>query len=207
MGEAGELAAGRADYRASLARRPDSELHRLPLARCLVSGPGRGDPDEAVRWARMAVDAEARDAPYRHILGLALYRAGRFAEAAAELEPNIPRDPTGPASTGCSWRCAGIGWAGSPTRGPPWPRPCAGGPRGGHEPRPGRLVRGFLHEADRSSKGRRPTAPTWRRPVSRRSPPVIGIGITTADSRPSGRTITDRSRSPACVPSGPGERP
>ena len=31
--------------------------------------------------------------PFRRTLGLALYRAGRYAEAAAELESHIPRDP------------------------------------------------------------------------------------------------------------------
>ena len=37
---------------------------------------------------------------YRQILGAALYRAGRFAEAAAELESNIPRNPE---SAGLDW--------------------------------------------------------------------------------------------------------
>ena len=44
-----------ADYRAALARRPDSDLADHALARLLAEEPGRGDPEEAVRRARLAV--------------------------------------------------------------------------------------------------------------------------------------------------------
>jgi len=47
--------------------------------------PGRGGADEAVRWARKAVELEP-DPNYRNTLGAALYRAGHFAEAGLELK-------------------------------------------------------------------------------------------------------------------------
>jgi tetratricopeptide (TPR) repeat protein len=80
-----------ADYRASLARRPDSAVTANELAWCLVSKPGRGDADEAVRWARQAVACAPKDANIRNTLEVALYRAGLFREAAQELEPNSMR--------------------------------------------------------------------------------------------------------------------
>jgi tetratricopeptide (TPR) repeat protein len=82
-----------ADYRAALARRPESIIAEHALARLLAEAPGRGDPEEAVGRARSAVRRWPSRPEYRRTLGLALYRAGRFAEAAAELELNIPRDP------------------------------------------------------------------------------------------------------------------
>jgi predicted Zn-dependent protease len=63
------------------------------LARLLAEGPGRGDPEEAVRRARAALSHWPTRPVFHQTLGLALYRADRFAEAAAELEFNIPRDP------------------------------------------------------------------------------------------------------------------
>jgi WD40 repeat protein/tetratricopeptide (TPR) repeat protein len=77
-----------ADYRASLAKKPDSAFAANNLAWCLASVPGRGDPSEAVYWARRAVALQPT-VTYRNTLGTALYRAGRFAEAAAELEKNV----------------------------------------------------------------------------------------------------------------------
>jgi tetratricopeptide (TPR) repeat protein len=84
-----------ADYRATLARLPEARLAPHGLARCLVWRPGRGDPVEAVHWARLAVARRPDNGAVRRTLGLALYRAGHFAEAAAELESNLPRDPGG----------------------------------------------------------------------------------------------------------------
>jgi len=77
------------DFRAFLARNPDSELVANTLAWCLASKPGRGNADEAVRWARKAVELVPGDTDYRNTLGAALYRAGRYAEAALELERDI----------------------------------------------------------------------------------------------------------------------
>jgi WD40 repeat protein len=87
-----------ADYRATLARLPMSVRASYSLARCLAWRPGRGDAVEAVHRARWAAASWPENAPAtRRTLGLALYRAGQFAEAAAELESNIPRDPGGAA--------------------------------------------------------------------------------------------------------------
>ena len=77
------------DYRRSLARDPNSAAVANELAWCLSSAPGRGDADEAVRWARKAVALVPSDVDYRNTLGVALYRAGRFAEAAVELERDV----------------------------------------------------------------------------------------------------------------------
>jgi len=77
-----------ADHRASLSRRPDSATTANSLAWNLVASPGRGDPDEAVRWARKAVELEPLPG-YRNTLGTALYRAGQLSQAAVELERNV----------------------------------------------------------------------------------------------------------------------
>jgi serine/threonine protein kinase/WD40 repeat protein len=84
------------DYRAALARRPEAVIANHALARLLAEAPGRGDPEEAVRRAQLAVRRWPTRLDYRLTLALALYRAGRFAEAAAELELDIPRDPDEP---------------------------------------------------------------------------------------------------------------
>jgi hypothetical protein len=78
-----------ADYRAALARRPDSYSAKDALARLLAEEPGRGDLEEAVRLARIAA-AQPRptNRNFRQTLGLALYRIGRFAEAATVAESN-----------------------------------------------------------------------------------------------------------------------
>jgi hypothetical protein len=89
-----------ADCRAALSRRPDSSRAAYLLARCLVNEPGIGDPGEAVRRARTAVALRPEYGNSHIMLGAALYQAGSFAEAAAELEAHIPRAPGG----------AGLGW-------------------------------------------------------------------------------------------------
>ena len=81
-----------ADYRASLARRADSAETANELAWALVAFPGRGDTQEALAWARKAVEIDPDSAPYHNTLGVALYRASRFVEAAEELERNVPRN-------------------------------------------------------------------------------------------------------------------
>jgi tetratricopeptide (TPR) repeat protein len=98
-----------ADYRAALARRPEAVLLNHALARLLAEAPGRGDPEEAVRRAQLAVRGWPQRLLFRRTLALALYRAGRYAEAAAELEVHIPRDPEeagldGLALAMCRWR-------------------------------------------------------------------------------------------------------
>jgi tetratricopeptide (TPR) repeat protein len=80
------------DYRAALAQRPDWASAANELARCLTATPGRGDPEEALRWAREAVALAPDDTNIRNTLGVALYRAGRIALAAAELEVNVTRN-------------------------------------------------------------------------------------------------------------------
>jgi tetratricopeptide (TPR) repeat protein len=89
----GQWLRAEADYRAALARRPEAVLLNHALARLLAEAPGRGDPEEAVRRAQFAVRRYPQRLPFRRTLVLALYRAGRYAEAAAELEVHIPRDP------------------------------------------------------------------------------------------------------------------
>jgi WD40 repeat protein len=89
-----------ADYRAALARRPDSFTANHALARLLADAPGRGDPEEAVRRARFAASGQPPRPQDFQTLALALYRAGRFAEAAAALESNIPRNQD---SAGLDW--------------------------------------------------------------------------------------------------------
>jgi WD40 repeat protein len=89
----GHLELAAADYRASLARRPDSVSTAYDLARCLLYGRDRSDPDEAVRWARRAIELDPGHNWAHVLLGRALYEAGRYAEAADKLEANIQRDP------------------------------------------------------------------------------------------------------------------
>jgi tetratricopeptide (TPR) repeat protein len=81
-----------ADCRASLSRRPQSALTADHLAWVLCSMPGRGDHEEALRWARRAVELEPGNPNYTNTLGVALYRAGRFTEAAEELVRNASKD-------------------------------------------------------------------------------------------------------------------
>ena len=65
--------------------------YRAALARLLAEAPGRGDLEEAVQRARVAGDLQPTGGTYRQTLGLALYRAGRFAEAATVAESNYSR--------------------------------------------------------------------------------------------------------------------
>ena len=87
-----------ADYRAALARRPDSFSANHALALLLAEEPNRGDPEEAVQRAQFAADLlhSPWGSNYRQTLGLALYRAGRFAEAATVAESiyRLPRAGT-----------------------------------------------------------------------------------------------------------------
>ena len=132
-----------ADYRATLAQRPRSSYTAASLARCLNSGPGRGDPGEAVRWARLAVEVMPDNAGYGHILGVALYREGRFAEAAAVLESNIPRDPDG---AGFDWlylaMCKQRMGHTAPAQGRLGRGPALARREASDEPRAGRLIPG-----------------------------------------------------------------
>jgi eukaryotic-like serine/threonine-protein kinase len=89
-----------ADYRASLARRPDFSLTANEFAWRLITKPDRGAAGEAVYWARAAVKLEPDNAAFRNTLGLALYREGEFAEAARVLESNAHRNL---ASAGFDW--------------------------------------------------------------------------------------------------------
>jgi serine/threonine protein kinase/WD40 repeat protein len=91
--ELGRWQLAAADYRTSLARRRDSALTANNLAWALASVPGRGSAEEALAWARKAVEQESDSPVYQNTLGAALYRAGRFSEAAAVLEHNIPLNP------------------------------------------------------------------------------------------------------------------
>jgi serine/threonine protein kinase/WD40 repeat protein len=84
-----------ADYRASVARCPDSSVTANNVAWQLAFAPGSDFAEESVRLARKAVAMEP-DAPNpRNTLGVALYRAGHLEEAAAILESNAPRNPNG----------------------------------------------------------------------------------------------------------------
>ncbi len=89
-----------ADYRASLLLRPDSAGTANELAWSLTSVPGNGDPAEALAWARKAVKLAPEKSTYQNTLGVALYRAGLFAEAAGVLERNVARNS---ADVGYDW--------------------------------------------------------------------------------------------------------
>ncbi len=80
------------DYRASLARRPNSGVTANNFAWFIASMPGRGDADEAVRWAAEGRGSRAEQPRFPKHAGCGLYRAGRFTEAAVELEGNIARN-------------------------------------------------------------------------------------------------------------------
>jgi hypothetical protein len=92
----GQWRLAEADYRVALARRPDSTSANDALARLLAEAPGRGDLEEAVWRARLAADQQPLNFTSRQTLALALYRAGRFAEAATVAATvaasNVPRD-------------------------------------------------------------------------------------------------------------------
>jgi eukaryotic-like serine/threonine-protein kinase len=82
-----------ADYRASLARSPESSRTANNLAWRLVSAPGRGDAEEALSLARKAVAMDSNNPDFQNTLGVALCRAGHLTEAAAILEANASRNP------------------------------------------------------------------------------------------------------------------
>jgi WD40 repeat protein len=84
-----------ADYRAALARRGDFADTANELAWALASHPESGATGEALAWARRAVELARDSRAYRNTLGAVLYRAGRFSEAADELERNAAGDREG----------------------------------------------------------------------------------------------------------------
>jgi serine/threonine protein kinase/WD40 repeat protein len=60
------------------------------VARGLLVGPEKDcQPDQALELVRKAVELSPDDAMYRNTLGVACYRLGRWADAAAALEPNL----------------------------------------------------------------------------------------------------------------------
>jgi hypothetical protein len=75
-----------ADYRAAVARRLDSFRANHAPAWLLAEAPARGDLEEAVRLAQVPDDQLLWILRDRQRLALALYRAGRFAEAATVAE-------------------------------------------------------------------------------------------------------------------------
>ena len=81
-----------ADSRASLAILPDSAVAANDLAWTMVAAPNRANAEEAVAWARRAAEIEPEWPSFQNTLGAALYR-GRFPEAVAVLERNIPQNP------------------------------------------------------------------------------------------------------------------
>ncbi len=78
-----------ADYKASLRERPDWGLPANELAWCLALRPGRGDPAEAVRWARWALAIMSNKQNVRNTLALSLYRVGEYQESVKLSELNI----------------------------------------------------------------------------------------------------------------------
>jgi tetratricopeptide (TPR) repeat protein len=85
-----------ADCEAALRQEPDpddrEQLARLcnNLARTLAARPDpRRDPARALDLARQAVKLAAEEASYLNTLGVAEYRAGRYAEAVATLEKSL----------------------------------------------------------------------------------------------------------------------
>jgi eukaryotic-like serine/threonine-protein kinase len=83
-----------ADYRATLAMRPDSTYTAYSLVRCLTLLPGRGPASAALPLARAAAEQRPNNANYQNTLGAVLYRIGEFQEAVPLFERNIPRDPS-----------------------------------------------------------------------------------------------------------------
>ena len=80
-------------WRHSLAILPDSAVAANDLAWTMVAAP---DPSQRGRGgclARRAAEIEPEWPWFQNTLGAALYRAGRFPEAVAVLERNIPQNP------------------------------------------------------------------------------------------------------------------
>jgi WD40 repeat protein/tetratricopeptide (TPR) repeat protein len=87
-----------ADLQKALDREPDNVLACSALAWLYLAGPAElRAPEKAVTLAQRAAAKEPADWSYRNTLGVAFYRAGRFAEAAATLERNS-KDPSNPAT-------------------------------------------------------------------------------------------------------------
>ena len=119
MGAAGALAAGRGRL-PSIAGTAVRTRTLRPICSPAASPPNRA----ATRRVRLSARPESPSCLtptmcVTAISGCRLYRDGEFAEASAVLEPNTPQTPSAPASTGCTWRCAGSGSARRPgTDGP-----------------------------------------------------------------------------------------
>jgi serine/threonine protein kinase/WD40 repeat protein/Flp pilus assembly protein TadD len=77
------------DFRKAAELDPESATSANELAWCLVSEPGRGNTEEAIRSARRAVTLAPNETNYRNTLAAALFRAGSYREAVVELERNI----------------------------------------------------------------------------------------------------------------------
>jgi hypothetical protein len=80
------------DLRRSMAPPPQSAIALNQLAWSLVVAAGSCEPYEAVRWARKAAELEPANPDIRNTLGVALYRAGRYAEAAAAFQRNVDQN-------------------------------------------------------------------------------------------------------------------
>jgi tetratricopeptide (TPR) repeat protein len=86
-----------ADLEAALARKPDEPSIRATLARqcnsyawVLASAPGSsGDPQRALTLSRRSLELGPNRALYLNTLGVAQYRAGRYAEAIATLDRSL----------------------------------------------------------------------------------------------------------------------
>ena len=83
----GRAAEAEADARASLAANPDQPEANRNMAYLLLNGPADArDPEAALAFARRAVEREPDEPANHHAVGVALYRLGRWREAAAALE-------------------------------------------------------------------------------------------------------------------------
>jgi tetratricopeptide (TPR) repeat protein len=73
-------------------------------ARVTSLAPTEGiDPTRSIHWAEQALVADPNSAHYLHILGLALYRAGRLDEAEVRVKKSMDVTP--------SWQGIGQNWA------------------------------------------------------------------------------------------------
>ncbi|HWE40028.1 MAG TPA: protein kinase [Isosphaeraceae bacterium] len=73
-------------------------------ARVTSLAPAEGvDPERAIRWAEQALAKDQGSAHFHHVLGLALYRAGRLDQAAERIQKSIEITP--------GWQGVGQNWA------------------------------------------------------------------------------------------------
>jgi len=79
-----------ADYRKALEIRPDDAMLSNALAWLLCTGPEKiRNPREAVKLAMNATERRPGEWSFHNTLGVALYRAGRLAEAVKELQLSL----------------------------------------------------------------------------------------------------------------------